>query len=418
MNNWFKNYEQIAVTPQRKNLLSIAAAGLDAIETESIIRQHVTFTDHKLKIQEQIFDLTKFKNIKVIGFGKSACKAAFALEQILGNKIKTGIAIGLAPTACEVIQTFGGTHPSPSYGNVEISHSILTLSREADASDLVIVIVSGGGSALLCWPKDECDQGQILYHQFLKTFGSIQELNVVRKHISLLKGGGLAKYLFPATVIGLIFSDVPGDHYDMVASGPTYKDSTTVSDAQAIIKKYNLPEFALVETPKDDKFFEKVTNIPIVSNKLALEAMHRQAKNLGYSSEIISCELYDNVDTVISKLLAAKSDVVLAGGEPKVRVTHLETRGGRNLRSSLTALTRLEKSAAFLSLASDGLDNSDAAGAIADQITADKAHRLGLNPKKSLDADDTYSFFGKLNELIMTGPTQANVSDLMILFKS
>ncbi|OGE80717.1 MAG: hypothetical protein A3E98_04585 [Candidatus Doudnabacteria bacterium RIFCSPHIGHO2_12_FULL_48_11] len=416
---WFKNYDQIATSKQRQDLLAIAAAGLDAIDTESVIKNYLKITDYELRIKNQTFDLKKFKNIKVIGFGKVSCAAAVALEQALKDKISEGIALGIEPISCEVIQTYGGTHPQPSEHNVEISGQIMELAKNATENDLVIVVVSGGGSALLCYPQNECDQGQILYHQFLKGGGTIEELNTVRKHISQLKGGGLAKLLYPATVIGLIFSDIPGDDYSEVASGPTFFDPTTVADAERIIKKYGLSRFQLNETPKEQKYFEQVTNIPLVANSDALEAMAAQSKALGYSPAILSNEMYDEAPMLLTKMRAAlaKNSLVLAGGEPRMFVRDGSASGGRNLYVSLRAATQIRADECFLALASDGLDNSDAAGAIVDKQTLDKIKTAKLDVKGHLRHFDGYNFFKQLDELIFTGPTQANVSDLFILLK-
>ena len=156
--------------------------------------------------------------------------------------------------ACERLQTFQGTHPLPSAENVRASGKIVQLAKQMTENDLVLVIVSGGGSALMCWPQSECEQGRRLYQNFLRAGGSIVELNTVRRHLSALKGGGLAAMLYPATVVGLIFSDVPGDNPQAVASGPTYRDETTVEDARRILGKYGLGGYALRDTRIDAKY--------------------------------------------------------------------------------------------------------------------------------------------------------------------
>ncbi|MBI4049451.1 MAG: DUF4147 domain-containing protein [Candidatus Doudnabacteria bacterium] len=416
MSKWIKNFDQLAISKLRQDILAIAEAGLAAIDTEKVIKANVSIKDQKLKIKDLSFDLSQFKNLKVIGFGKASCKAALVLEQILGSKIQAGTALGVAPVACEIIQTYGGTHPQPSNHNVEISEQIMKLAQNATADDLVIVVVSGGGSALLCYPQNECDQGQILYHQFLKVGGTIEELNTVRKHISQLKGGGLAKALYPATVISLIFSDVPGDNYNQVASGPTYKDQTTIADAQKIIAQYNLGKFELNETPKEDKYFANVHNIPLVTNQQALEAMQGQTLKLGYKAKILTNQAYETTEVALNYMFMHQkpNTVLLVGGEPKMRVVASGS-GGRNLYASLLALQKINSNQAFLSLASDGLDNSDAAGAIADEVSLDLAKAQNSNIAEYTKSLDSYNFFKKINQLITTGPTEANVSDLLIL---
>jgi len=209
------------------------------------------------------------------------------------------------------------------------------------------------------------------YDKFLEVGGSVSELNLVRKHISLLKGGGLAKFLYPATVIGLVFSDVPGDEYDNVASGPTYKDETTVDDARAILKKYNIAnEFELTETPKENHFFEKVYNTLFVSNKIAINAMEKKAKGLGYEVFNLGGELCNFPEEVLRKFnsIATPGSVVVGGGEPRMVVKKTGGSGGRNQFIAMTALKTLGPKDTFLAFASDGIDNKSIyAGAIADE---------------------------------------------------
>ena len=258
MANWVKNYDELAITPNRKLALEIMNAGLDSINTEKVIGSSVRLDGNILRIQEQEFDLAQFKKIKVVGFGKSSCSAGRALEKILGERINQGAIVGLEKIDLKYIETFAGTHPRPSEKNIEAGNKIYEIIKDSTEDDLIIVLVSGGGSALLCYPESEYIQGAKLYDAFLKTGGTISEMNTIRKHLSLFKGGGLAKIAYPATVVGLIFSDVPGDVYVNVASGPTYKDETTIAGAQKSITENNLGEFVLNETPKDDKYFENV----------------------------------------------------------------------------------------------------------------------------------------------------------------
>jgi glycerate-2-kinase len=416
---WIKNFNELATTPNRKSALEIAEAGLNAIATEGVILNSIKLENNILSIKGESFDLTKFKRIKVVGFGKASCEAAQVLETVLGNKIKEGVVIGLHKATCNIIETFAGTHPRPTKVNVEPGKKIYEMADESNEDDLIIAIVSGGGSALLCYPESECTQGRQLYDVFLKCGKTITDMNTVRKHISMIKGGGLAKIAYPATVIGLIFSDVPGDRFQDVASGPTYKDDTTVADAQAIIDCNDLGKFELVETPKEDKYFEKVHNFVLVSNKTAVEAMDKKAKELGFETDIVSTELYDEVEHAIHKILNEEKDntVVLAAGEPQLVVTKKGGSGGRNLYMSLEEikLKIIDSKSVFIALASDGMDNSDAAGAIVDKNTLENVEKTGINIDDSLESFDVYPIFKASGDMIITGPTGANVSDLMIL---
>lgn len=419
-NPWIKNRVALATTPERQIVLDVIEAGLDSIDTKKIIQSSISLVGKSLTIKDQVFDISEVENIYVVGFGKPSCLAVSALEEILGSHVDSGVAIGLAPVSCDTIETFGGTHPHPSVQNVELSEKIIDLSKKVTEKDLVIVVVSGGGSALLCWPMKECEQANRLYEDFLKTGGDIKELNTIRKHISSLKGGGLAKELYPARIIGLIFSDVPGNNYDYIASGPTYKDITTIHDAQAILDKYNLTGYELNETPTEDKYFEKVTNIPLVSNVEAEKAMKEKAESFGVKAKILSYELYDPPEKIVEKFLAAiePNCMVLAGGEPRSIITTKDGTGGRCQRLALEMLPHLTDMDVFAAVASDGLDNSPAAGVIEDISTLKRMNSQNLkwiDYKQNWDSMGLFIALG--NELLETGPTQANVSDLMIMFR-
>ena len=416
--DWIKNYKDIATSKNRELALDIVSAGLDAINTRQVIKNSLKIKGNVLHVLDKKFDLSKFKRIKVLGFGKASCDAAQALEEVLGKKIDEGVVIGLEAKTCEVIQTYKGTHPRPSPENVVVGEKINEIAKGATEDDLVIVVVSGGGSALLCYPMAECEEGVKLYNASIKSGISIKELNTVRKHISGMKGGELAKILYPATVIGLIFSDVPGDNFADVASGPTYKDETTEADAKAIIDKYNLGEFTLNDTPKEEKYFDRVHNIVLVSNKTAVEAMNIRASELGFSSKIISYELYDSQDEVMKMFLAKvqNNTALLGAGEPSLKIDKPGGSGGRNLFLGMKAIGKLDETSVFIALASDGLDNCTAAGAIVDVPLAEKLKNSGIDLADYLSRYDALAFFEKLGDgLIVTGPTGANVSDIMLL---
>lgn len=420
--NLIKNFDELATSPNRKAVLEIMEAGILAINTEEVISRAVYLDGDILSIQGKRFDLSLFEKIKVVGFGKSSPEAALALEKILGPRINAGVVVGVSKVECKYIETFIGTHPKPSPENVVAGEKIFEVIKDSSERDLVIVLVSGGGSALLCSNEKEYLQGSKLYDAFLGAGKTINEINTVRKHLSLFKGGGLAKIAYPATMVGLIFSDVPGDVFKDVASGPTYKDNTTVEDAERIIKENNLGDFTLIETPKEDRYFEKVQNFVLVSNKIAVEAMAQKAKELNLKINVISTDLYDEVESALRKIFYKKNDtekefVNLAAGEPRITVPKDGGQGGRNLHMGLSVIKEkyIDENDVFISFASDGMDNSDAAGAIVDISTMKKAEELGLKAEDYLNRFDSYNFFQKTGDLIITGKTGANVSDLMIL---
>lgn len=419
MGHWIKNFDELSTTENRKLTLQIAESGFDAISAEKVISNSVKLEGNILKVAEESFDLFKFKKIKVVGFGKVSIEAAGVLEKILGSKITEGAVVGLQKASLKYIETFIGTHPKPSEANIEAGKRIYEIIKNSSKEDLVITLVSGGGSVLLCYGESECEQETKLYDAFLKSGKTIAEMNTVRKHLSFLKGGGLAKAAYPATIIGLIFSDIPGDDFANVASGPTYKDETAVSDAEKIVAENNLGEFDLIETPKDNKYFDGVHNFVLVSNKTALEAMAKRARELSFEVKIISSNLYDKIGEAVKKIFSEKRNnlAILAAGEPSVVIPKNAGRGGRNLHMGLFAIKEklIDENSVFVSFASDGMDNSDVAGAVVDKNTIDKAKKLGLNVNDYLDRFDSYTFFQKTGDMIITGPTGANVSDLMIL---
>lgn len=415
MGHVIKNFDTLAGTESRRLALEIIEAGLDAINTDKVVKDAVKISNGTLQIGNVTEDLAKFKRIRVIGFGKASCDAAVALHEVLGDKISGGAVIDLKTAQCGSIETLVGTHPHPSSQNVVATRQIVELAKDTNEDDLVIAIVSGGGSALLCWPEEECTQGDTLYTEFLKVGADINELNTVRKHLSLLKGGGLAKLFYPARIISLIFCDIPGGDAKKVASGPTFKDDTSISEAQAILDKYNISGISLNETPKEDRYFEKVSNISMVSNVDALEAMKNKSEELGLSAKILSTEVYDEIDVALDKFKqeAEETNVVLSGGEVKLVVEKGGGSGGRNVQLALAALEKVGGDT-FVAIASDGIDNCEAAGAVADAEALENARKLDLDIGDYLKRCDSYNFFKQTGDIIMTGQTGSNVSDLML----
>ena len=344
------------------------------------------------------------------------------MESILGSWITDGIILDVKGGPLKHMKSLVGTHPLPSFTNIRATAEIIGILKGVDSKDLVLVIVSGGGSALLCWPYQlTCDDMASITNALMNRGATIQELNTVRKHTSEIQGGHLARLAYPATVVGLIFSDVPGDDLSCVASGPTVLDTTTVKDAQHILKKYHvLQQCQLIhcdlrETPKDPIFFSHVTNELIVNNKMAVEAMNHQAQKLGYDSSIYSLTLTGEARES-GKLfagLAKPGEVLVAAGETTVTIQG-NGKGGRNQEFVLGALEMLPAQSLVLSCASDGIDNGPVAGAFADDLVKVSARRKHLEVKTFLDENNSFSFFQKTKTAIKTGKTGINVSDLMV----
>ncbi len=247
---------------------------------------------------------------------------------------------------------------------------------------------------------------------------------MVRKHISKARGGGLARAAYPAEVVGLIVSDVPGNDIEFIASGPTVPDNSTVADAEAVLAKYGVTVGAcvLIETPKEEKYFERVTNILFLTSHDALVAMQREAAARGYAATIVEEQFCGEADglarAVAEKLHRAPSgSAFLYAGESTITLGAHPGKGGRNQEISLVALAELREGELILPLASDGLDNTDHAGAIADALTLAHAEAKGCALAEALSAHSSYDFFAASGDALTTGYTGSNVSDLLIALK-
>lgn len=417
---YIKNFSEIAKTQARKDALSILEAGLDSINTEKVMRSDIKNENGILKLKNKELDLSDYKNIYFIGIGKCALEAGGVIEDILGDKVTDGVVIDKSEGELKRIRTYTGSHPWPSEKNVVASKEIANILRSTSEQDLVLTVISGGGSALLCLPHDcTCDTLIETTKALTKEGADIYELNTVRKHLSSIKGGQLAEMAYPAEVVSLIFSDVLGDDLSVIASGPTVKDETSAEDAQTILDKYRIKSkgLQLKETPKDDKWFKKVSNILFVTNSNAIEAMELKAQELGYKTvpteRMISGEASE-VGRDLARSDLSAGEVKIGGGETTVTITG-SGKGGRNQETALSALLHLPDNFVFISAASDGIDNTEAAGAICDRNTMETADKLHLDPNEFILENDSYNFFTKIGDYILTGPTGSNVSDLYIL---
>ncbi len=421
MGRHISNYDQLAITPLRKDALEIVEAAYDAIDTVNVIKRNCRLDGSIFHIGSKSYELDSFEHVYVIGFGKASCTAAGALEEVLSGRLSSGLIIDKNLGVCRTLEAYQGAHPVATAYNVELSEKVVALAEMATSKDLVIVIVSGGGSSLLCFPMSEYKQGKVIYEKFLVTGGTISELNTLRKHISLVKGGGLAKMLYPSTVVGLIFSDVPGDGYHEVASGPTYKDTTTIEDAKSILQKYNMEDtFIFTETPKENIYFEKVTNIPLVSNLHAVKGMERKATELGYTVIVQSTGEFREASVVLKemkKAIAPKTAVIVAG-ETSVLVTNTKDIGGRSEYAAIQALSIVDNGQICIPFATDGIDNkSSSAGALVDEIVLASAQEQ-INNIQGLIKDGRYDEICKmLNMQVITGPTGSNVSDIILFLQ-
>src|SRR3990167_4047935 len=408
-----KNSEKLATTQLRQHALQIAKDGLAAIDTQAVIKQTVSIEGQTLRVGPLKFELDN-RRILLAGVGKCAGEAAIALENILGDKLTAGIILDIAPTkGFSKTKPLIGSHPMPSAKSVAAAQEIVAFLKQTTSEDLVIVVISGGGSTLLCLPPDgfSCLDEKNLLEALFRSGATIQEINILRKHLSSARGGGLAKAAYPSQVVGLIFSDVPSNQLEFVASGPTVKDSTTIADAQQVLKRYNLNAPKLLETPKADKYFEAVYNHLTVSNQTALAAMEKSALKLGYQTTIETTELSGEARLVGRQIggqihTSQPTSCRLFGGETTVTVNG-SGHGGRNQELAIAAADEIGQGELVLALASDGIDNSDYAGALVDSSTKDRATKLGLDPSQFLKNNDSYSFFSVVGDYLDTGRTGA-----------
>jgi len=419
-----KNIDDLATNKLRTDALEILEAGYQSILTDKVIKSNVKLKGSNLSVNGNEYDLNSYDRVFFVGIGKCALDAAKSMEELLGERITEGVVIDVRSGApLKHLKIYQGTHPLPSEKNVEAAKNIVEMLADTTERDLVIIVISGGGSALLCLPDElRCEELAKITDALMKKGAAINEINTVRKHTSKIQGGQLAEIAYPATVLSLIFSDVPGDYISVIASGPTVLDNTTKEDAQKIVDKYNLWEdtgvgdHELLETPKEGKYFEKVDNILLVTNKVALDAMRKKAQDIGYNAEIMDSQFEGEAKDFGEQLASdgyGKNSCVLYAGETTITFAKDKPygAGGRNQEVSLAALPHMKEDEVVVAAASDGWDNTDMAGAIADKELYEKSKRIGVDIDAALETHSTYDFYKRLGGYINTGKTGVNVSD-------
>ncbi len=420
-----KNYDALASSDERRVVLDLIEAGLEAIQPDKVMGENFLLTDDILKIQGKDIDLTKFENVYLLGFGKGSAKISGLIENVLGDKMTAGYVIDVVAEQFKKIEFTLGTHPLPSQQNIDFTKKVMDKFKTLDEKDLVLIVTCGGGSVLLEAPHTLALDKMIKVNKALLHSGAtISEMNAVRKHLDSVKGGGLAKILFPACVYNLLFSDVPGNDLSVISSGPTVKDKTTEADALSILSKYNIKEELsleianFIESPKDDKYFENIHNVLILSNETALGAMKSKAEELGLSAKIVTDCFESDANDAGQKLIdmCEPGSILLVGGETSLKVTGGGD-GGRNQQLVLAVLDKLDDNTIIASFDSDGWDNSEACGAIGDKLTMEHAKAKNLDLKKYLVENNSFAFFMDVGDAILTGRLPSNVSDLMIVSK-
>jgi hydroxypyruvate reductase len=406
--------------------LRILEAGLNASKPEHFLSKFIG--KERLNINGRFYGVSKYHKIHLVAFGK----AADSMAKFVCSKLKIDSGIIVIPQDYKPVflqrnlKIFRSGHPIPNKTSVAAAKSIIRLLRDAKKDDLVIFLVSGGASALVCLPAGiSLEQKQAITDTLLRCGASIAEINALRKHLSQIKGGRLVEYL-NCDAVSFVMSDVVGDDLSSIASGLTYCDKTTYSDCLKIIKKYGLrkriparvlrylmlgAKGKISETPKKPK----IPNVVVANNKYCLDVMKKTAINLGYKTNILA-QLVGNTSSAAKKILQnfsfKKNSCTIFGGETTVIVKR-RGKGGRNQELILEILSRLQQNVVVASLGTDGIDgNTKEAGAIFYSIPAKK------DARRYLKNNNSNSFFKKHGGLIKTGPTHTNLLDIGLILQS
>lgn len=423
-----KNFDALNISEERKLILDLIETGLESIQPGNVMKNNITLSGDILKIQDKKYNLSDFQRIFLIGLGKGSAGNSALLENLLGDRMNEGFVIDVSSQNFTKIKFTQGTHPLISETNIEFTKKVITTFTDfkLTVNDLVIIVICGGGSAMFEFPANISFQQKLEIEKILLTCGAnIHEMNIIRKHLSAVKGGGLAKILYPANIATLIYSDVPGNDLSTIASGPTIKNNTSLSDVHTVLKKYpqlsalKLNETVFSETPKDDHYFQNVTSFIMLSNLTALKAMQIKAKEFGITAEIYSDRYQNDAGMASRELLEQMNSrqMLLIGGETTVKaVTGGE--GGRNQHLVLTSLDLIKRNIIIASCGTDGWDNSPNAGAIGDKFTIEKANKLGLKISDFVSETNSLAFFQKTGDAIITGKLPSNVADLIIIYNN
>ena len=431
----------------RQDARDIFNAALKAADAAKAVSRHLRVDCDAIEIDSRLYSLTNYRKILVVGAGKGSAQMCRALTELIGDWRYGGIVItkyGYAVPVKNIAMIEAG-HPIPDENGMRATEQVVRLLRQTTSEDLVINLISGGGSALLCSPVDDVSlqEKQEITRLLLRCGAPIGEINAIRKHISKVKGGRLARLAYPSTVISLILSDVVGDSISDIASGPTAPDPSTFSECQSMLDRYKLrteksesiarlidkgSAGEIEETPKPgDPIFNNVVNVVIGSNRLALIAAKEQAETLGYYVKVIddlaegeATELAAAHAAVIKKIYHSgkfrRPTCVISGGEATVTVRG-HGLGGRNQEFAVATALELDGLDGVVALigGTDGTDGpTQAAGGIVDGGTVHRGETKGLDARDYLSRNDSYHYLKATDDLLVTGPTFTNVMDLRL----
>lgn len=449
-------------TPWGKKIMRVLESAIQAVKPDEAIKQQVQLDKNTLIIGNHRIDLDTIDHLYVVGAGKAVLPMTLALMNILDNHVTSGIVIAkenysshalnnsiiTVSSAANQIRVFTGGHPLPNTDGIRATKEIIDLLNNTTCKDLVLCLISGGGSSLLTSPAGEVTLQDLrtLTLSLTKCGASIIEINILRKHLDLIKGGQLARLAAPAPLISLILSDVVGDPLETIASGPTAPDPSTFQDAWQVLVRYDLvsqlpPSLLhhlergkrgeLPETPKPGDFiFNNVYNVIIGNNFKAAQAALQQAHVEGFNTLLLTTFLQGEARQAGHFLVAIAREIsqsghplsrpvcLIAGGETTVTIQG-KGKGGRNQELALAAVKDFRdiQNIVLVTLATDGEDgNTDAAGAVVTGNTFDRSLMLGMDPESYLRNNDSYYFFHNLDDLIKPGPTHTNVNDLVFIF--
>jgi len=425
------------------NLKSIFLSAIESVKPQNFIPEKIAYYENMLIIENSRYNLSKYKNIYIIGFGKASSAMSVELEKILGDKITGGLILtkyGHTDYKSK-IKTLESSHPLPDDKCIENTKALLEYLKKTVENDLILVLVSGGGSALLEQPEENIFLNDLinLNSSLLKCGVSIFEINYLRKFISKVKGGQLLNYIYPADFITLIISDVVGDPPETIASGPTIPQALNSSECRRIIEKYelnqklpsNIASYISSTKEKSTLNLKSYNTHILMSNIFALKQAEKTALSLGFNTLILSSKFEGDTTDLASFLFSIAEEInsneiplkkpacIISGGETTVKING-NGKGGRNQEFVLAFINKLYKknikNIAVASIGTDGTDGpTDAAGAFWNCDNFEKNNVLLENADFYLQNNDSYNFFELANALVKTGPTGTNVMDVRII---
>ncbi|MEM7538367.1 MAG: glycerate kinase [Chloroflexota bacterium] len=444
---------------KRQPIVDVLNAALAAVNPYNAVENAVQLNEGQLQIGDTTYDITQCERIFVVGAGKAGAPMTQAIEDIFEDQVSDGSLNGVVvvkdkhggPT--KSVNILEASHPIPNQAGVDAGQQVLTMAQGAGPNDLVIALLSGGGSALLVAPAEGIALADIqaMTDALLACGATINEVNCLRKHCSAVKGGQLARAVAPATLITLVLSDVIGNPLDVIASGPTVPDASTWADAWEIVERYEIAEQLpavivkrlqagladeIADTPTaDDPAFTDSQTVVVADNRVAAQAAVAKAQSLGFNTLLLSTFIEGEAADVAKVAVGLGKEIqdiglplappacLILGGETTVSLGSNPGKGGRNQELALAAAIALDKhpvkspEMTIVSLATDGTDGpTDSAGGLADHMTLERGRALGLDAEGHLRTHDAYPYLESVGDLLVTGPTQTNVNDLIFVF--